>query len=198
MKAHDPLVGSTAAQPGPSATGAPRHRAPLRAAWNRRQAWRSLAVAGLAAAGSGVLLGACVSLPGMEPPRVSVVGVERLRGEGLEWRLALKLRVQNMGSVPLSFDGLAVDLDVNGRRLASGVLSETGTVPRYGEAVLTVPVSISATAAVRQMLGLMDGSAPRELPYVLRGRISGGPVAGLTVLGGSVAFTAEGSLQLPR
>lgn len=165
----------------------------------RRQALRPLA-AGLlvAAVAAPLLLAGCASLPGMEPPRVSVVGVERLRGEGLELRLALKLRVQNVGSVPLTFDGLALDLDVNGRRLASGVLSEAGTVPRYGEQVLTVPVTVSATAAVRQMLGLLDGSAPRELPYVLRGRLSGGPVAGMSLLGAGISFTAEGSLQLPR
>lgn len=134
----------------------------------------------------------------MEPPRVSVVGVERLRGEGLELRLALKLRVLNMGSMPLTFEGLALDLEVNGRRLASGVLSEGGTVPRYGELLVTVPVSVSATAAVRQMLGLLDGSAPPDLPYVLRGRLSGGPMAGLAALGAGVSFTAEGSLKLPR
>ena len=82
--------------------------------------------------------------------------------------------------------------------LASGVTSEPGTVPRFGELVVTVPVTVSATAAVRQMLGLLEGSTPRELPYVLRGRLSGGPVAGMSVLGGSVSFSAEGSLQLPR
>jgi hypothetical protein len=169
----------------------------------RRQALRPLGaglLAGLcaAAAGSSLLLGGCASLPGMEPPRVHIVGVERLRGEGLELRLALKLRVQNMGSMPLTFDGLALDLDVNGRRLASGVLSEGGTVPRYGELVVTVPVTVSATAAVRQMLGLVDGSAQGELPYVLRGRLSGGPVAGMSVVGAGVSFTSEGSLKLPR
>jgi LEA14-like dessication related protein len=165
----------------------------------RRRALRLMA-AGLLAGSVAVplLLGGCASLPGMEPPRVSVVGVERLRGEGLELRLAIKLRIQNMGTMALTFDGLAIDLDVNGRRLATGVTSEPGTVPRYGELVVTVPVTVSATAAVRQMLGLLDGSAPRELPYVLRGRLSGGPVAGMSVLGGSVSFSAEGSLQLPR
>lgn len=169
----------------------------------RRQALRPLGAglfAGLCAAvaGAPLLLGGCTSLPGMEPPRVHIVGVERLRGEGLELRLALKLRVQNVGSMALTFDGVAVDLDVNGRRLASGVLSEGGTVPRYGELVLTMPVTVSATAAVRQMLGLMDGSAQAELPYVLRGRLSGGPVAGMSVIGASLSFTSEGSLKLPR
>lgn len=166
---------------------------------SRRQALRRLGAGAVAgAAASVLLLAGCASLPGMEPPRVSIVGVERLRAEGLELRLALKLRLQNVGSMALTFDGLALDLDVNGRRLASGVVSEPGTIPRFGELVITVPVSVSATAAVRQMLGLLDGSAPRELPYVLKGRLSGGPVAGMAVLGGSVAFSAEGSLQLPR
>lgn len=166
---------------------------------SRRLALQSLAATGIAGTlGVAWLLGGCTSLPGMEPPRVHVVGVERLRAEGLELRLALKLRVQNMGSMALAFDGLAVDLDVNGRHLASGVLAEAGTVPRYGEVLLTVPVTVSATAAVRQMLGLMDGSLPRELPYVLRGRISGGPVAAMSMAGAGVSFTAEGSLKLPR
>ena len=164
----------------------------------RRQALRPMAAALLAAAVAAPLLAGCSSLPGLEPPRVHVVGVERLRGEGLEWRLALKLRVQNMGSIPLTFEGLALDLDVNGRPLASGVLAEGGTVPRFGELLVTVPVTVSATAAVRQMLGLMDGSTPRELPYVLRGRLAGGPVAAMAALGAGVSFTSEGSLKLPR
>lgn len=183
--------------PGP---GSLQHLTQDRAACaTRRQALRPLGAGLLAAvAAAPLLLGGCTSLPGMEPPRVHIVGVERLRGEGLELRLALKLRVQNVGTMPLTFDGLAVDLDVNGRRLASGVLSEGGTVPRYGELVLTVPVTVSATAAVRQMLGLMDGSAQGELPYVLRGRISGGPVAGMSMMGAGLSFTSEGSLKLPR
>ena len=169
------------------------------AALARRHALRLLAPTCLAGAlGSLALLAGCTSLPGMEPPRVHVVGVERLRGEALELRLALRLRVQNMASMPLTFDGLSVELDVNGRRLASGVLAEGGTVPRYGELVVTVPVTVSATAAVRQMLGLMNGPTPAELPYVLRGRISGGPVAGLSVVGAGLSFTSEGSLKLPR
>jgi LEA14-like dessication related protein len=191
--------------PDPTDPGAHDHpprassRASGQALPGRRQALRPFAAGVLAVvAAAPLMLGGCASMPGVEPPRVSVVGVERLRGEGLELRLALKLRVQNMGSMSLTFDGMAIDLDVNGRRLASGVTSEPGTVPRFGELVVTVPVTVSATAAVRQMLGLLEGSTPRELPYVLRGRLSGGAVAGMSVLGGSVSFRAEGSLQLPR
>jgi len=161
---------------------------------SRRQA---LAALGLAATGVSLLAAGCTSMPGIEPPRVSLVGVERLKGEGLELRLALKLRVQNPGAIALTFDGLSVELDVNGRPLATGVTNEGGSIPKLGEAVVTVPVSVSATAAVRQMMGLMDGTARRELPYTLRGRIVGGPLAGMAALGGGLSFVSEGSMKLP-
>ena len=158
---------------------------------------RALATLGLGAAAGALLAAGCTSMPGIEPPRVTLVGVERLKGEGLELRLALKLRVQNPGSFPLTYDGLSVELDVNGRPLASGVTNEGGSIGRLGEAVVTVPVSVSATAAVRQMMGLMDGSARRELPYTVRGRIVGGPLAGMAALGGGLSFVSEGSMKLP-
>lgn len=174
----------------------------------RRAARRAFGRASLAAAAAAAtattaaLLTGCASVPGIEPPRVAVVGVERLPGEGMELRLALRLRVQNVSAVALRFDGLALDLDVNGQRLASGVLAESGTVPRYGEALLTVPVSISATAAARQLLMLMqgpaEGASARELPYALRGRLSGGPLPGMHWIGSGISFTAQGSLKLPR
>jgi LEA14-like dessication related protein len=143
-----------------------------------------IAAAALAAAG-------CAGMPGREPPRVSVVGLERLEGEGFELRFALKLRVQNPNDAPIDYDGVALDLDVNGRPLASGVSNATGSVPRFGEAVITVPVSVSLTAAVRQMLGMLDGPPRGELPYALRGRLAGGVF-------GSASFSAEGTLRLPR
>jgi LEA14-like dessication related protein len=132
----------------------------------------------------------CAGLPGFEPLRVNVVGMDKLAGEGFELRFALKLRVQNPNSMAVDYDGLSLKLDLNGRALASGVSADRGTVPRFGEALITVPISVSAVAAVRQMLGLADGTVRGEMPYVVRGRLGGG------VLGG-VTFSTEGTLKLP-
>lgn len=147
----------------------------------------------LVAAASATALGlaGCAALPGSEPPRVHVVGIERLEGEGLELRLALKLRVQNPNALPLDYDGIALDLEVNGLPLASGVSNAVGSVPRFGEAIVTVPVSVSLTAAVRQVLGMLDGQPRGALPYVLRGRLAGGVF-------GSAAFSSQGTLRLPQ
>lgn len=140
---------------------------------------------------AGLLLSACQSLGLRDPLRVSVAGVEPLPGEGLELRFNVRLRVQNPNDGAVDYDGLALDLEVNGRHLASGVSDQKGTVPRYGEAVLGVPVTVSAFAALRQALGLMQGEAVSELPYTVNGKLAGGVF-------GTVRFSHSGTLKLPQ
>jgi LEA14-like dessication related protein len=147
-------------------------------------AWLMLLAALLALSG-------CESLGLRDPLRVSVAGVEPLPGEGLELRFNVRLRVQNPNDGPVEYDGVALDLEVNGRPLASGVSDQKGTVPRYGEAVLSVPVTVSAFSAVRQALGLAQGAAPTELPYVVSGKLAGGVF-------GTVRFSHSGTLKLPQ
>ena len=84
------------------------------------------------------LAAGCAGLPGRDPLRVAVVGIDALDGQGLELRLAIKLRVQNPNDSAVEFDGAALELEVNGKPLATGVSDQRGSVPRYGEAVLTV------------------------------------------------------------
>lgn len=151
------------------------------------RAWhRALLLAALT-----LLLVGCAALTTADPPRVNVVGIEPLASEGLEIRLAVKLRVQNPNEAPIEFDGIALDLEVNGKLLASGVSDAKGTVPRFGEAVLSVPVSISALAAVRQAMGLIEGESMDRLPYVLRGKLASGVL-------GTVRFANEGTMAWPR
>jgi hypothetical protein len=149
---------------------------------SRRSALAVLLLPVLAAAG-------CAAIGPMQPPRVAVVGLEPLAGEGFEMRFTVRLRVQNPNPRELGYDGLSVELDVNGRRLASGVTPARGTIGAWSEAVLAVPVTVSAVAAVRQLLGLVDGVPRGELPYAVRGRFGG------NLLGGA-AFASEGVLRL--
>lgn len=136
-------------------------------------------------------LGACATLPGRDALRVHVVGVEALQGEGFELRFAVKLRAQNANDAAVEYDGVALELELNGKALASGVSDQKGIVPRYGEAVFSVPVSISAFAAVRQALGFVEGQSIDKIPYVLRGRLAGG-------MFGGVRFSDEGTLSWPQ
>ena len=138
-------------------------------------------------------LSACASLGGREPVKVNVVAVEPLAGQGLELRLNVKLRVQNPNDTPIEFDGVALDLEVRGKDFASGVSDQRGTVPRYGELVLSVPVTVSATAVIRQALNFALGNAsdsPTKLDYQMRGKLAGAGIGG-------VRFTSSGEMDLP-
>lgn len=134
-------------------------------------------------------LAGCAALSPRDPLNVQVADIQPLPGEGLELRMAVKLRVQNPNDMALDYNGVALDLEINGRRLASGVSDERGSVPRFGETVLTVPVTISAFSAVRQALGLAEHVGMEEVPYVLRGKLAGG-------LFGTQRFVEKGTLDL--
>jgi len=135
-----------------------------------------------------MLVSACATL-GSDPIKVQVVGLEPLEGQGMELRFAAKLRVQNPNEAPIDYDGIAVELEVRGNTFASGVSDARGTIPRYGETVVTVPVTVSALAIVRQAMVYASGDRSK-IDYVLRGKVGGSTF-------GSVRFESRGELQLP-
>lgn len=139
-------------------------------------------------------LAGCAALPGAEPLKVSVVDLEALGGEGLEVRVMVKLRVQNPSEQTIEYDGISLDLDVRGLSFASGVSGESGRIQRFGEAIVRVPVTIPATALLRQALSFMsDGGKAQQrikLDYAARGRLAGG------VFGGQ-RFESSGQIDWP-
>lgn len=140
---------------------------------------------------AGSLLGGCAVLSGAPPLRVSLVGFEMLGGEGLELRFMLRLRVQNPGEQNLDFDGLALDLALRGQPFASGVSNQRGTLPRFSDTVLGLPLSVPAGALLRQGLSLLRGAgAPARIAYAARGRLGGGPF-------GSMRFESQGEIDWP-
>jgi len=141
---------------------------------------------------SMLLLAGCAALQGQEPLRVMLAGVESLPGQGMEVRMAVKLRVQNPNDTPMQFDGVSLALEVRGMDFASGVSDAAGSVPRFGETVITVPVTVSAFAVLRQVMSLVGGSGgePAKLDFVARGKLADGS------FGGS-RFESRGSFELP-
>jgi LEA14-like dessication related protein len=135
-------------------------------------------------------LSACALLPNHDPLNVNVVGFEPLPSQDMEVRFAVKIRVQNPNETAINYNGVALDLEVNGQPLASGVSDQTGTIARFSDTVLTVPVSVSAFSVLRQTLGLSQTQTLNNLPYVLRGKLAGG-------LFGTLRFMDSGKLSLP-
>src|SRR3954464_7010993 len=108
-------------------------------------------------AATQILLGACASLQTRDPLQVMVAGIEPLQGEGMELRLLVKLRVQNPNDAPIDYNGVAVEMNVQGKTFATGVSDAHGNVPRFGDSLIQVPVTASAFRMARQAFGMMKG-----------------------------------------
>ena len=161
----------------------------------RRMALRFVAASGVAAAVS--LATGCALTPwAASAPTVYLMSVERLPGEPLERRFELQVRIQNPNPKPIDFKGLSLTLDLNNRTVGTGVADVAGLVPAHGETLLKVPVNVSAPFETLQMLGLTDKLPRGELPYTLKGRLTGGTLE--RVLGTEARFESTGSVRWPR
>ena len=132
----------------------------------------------------------CASLKPRDPLQVTVAGIEPLQGQGLEMRMNVKLRVQNPNDIPVDFNGVAVQMDVQGKTFATGVTDAAGSVPRFGETVITVPVTISAFRMARQAMGLMGGGGLNKIEYEMNGKLNG---VGFS----TTRFNTKGSFDFP-
>lgn len=131
----------------------------------------------------------CASFSNSDPLRIDVAGIQPLPSEGLELRLAVHIRIQNPNDVDVEYTGAALDLDLNGRRLASGVSDTVGRVPRYGETTVTVPVTVSAFNVARQLMAFINQPEPSDISYRVSGKLEGG-------LLGTRRFSGAGAFQL--
>ena len=147
--------------------------------------WRRVVLLAL----TGSLLG-CAALSGGDSPKVNFAGVESLSGEGMELRFTVKLRVQNPANAPLEIDGLSLTLAVRGMDFASGVSAIKTTVPRFGEALLSVPVTVPATAVLRQAWAFPNSRDVRKIEFELSGRLGAGLFSG-------GRFSSKGELNWP-
>ncbi|OLU27770.1 water stress/hypersensitive response domain-containing protein [Pseudomonas sp. PA15(2017)] len=135
-------------------------------------------------------LAGCASWAPRDPLHIDLVGLEPLPSEGLEARFAVKLRVQNPNESAIDFNGVSLALDINDQPLARGVSDQRGQVPRFGETVIRVPVTISAYSVLRQAWGASAHQPGQSLPYQLRGKLADG-------LYGTRRFSDSGQLTWP-
>lgn len=135
-------------------------------------------------------LAACASLLGRDPLQVTLAGVEPLPGEGLELRMTVKLRVQNPNDVPIEYDGVYLRLAVAERTVATGVSDERGTLPRFGQSIVRVPVTVSALRLGMSVFGVLGGGSSEKMRYTLDGKVNGPAF-------GSMRFQSQGELSLP-
>nr|WP_269144524.1 LEA type 2 family protein [Methylicorpusculum oleiharenae] len=84
-----------------------------------------------------------------------------------EQRFKLKLRVQNPNEAALSIKGMQYFLDVEGRKFAHGISDQEITIPKFGEHVISLPISSNLSV----LLSLLKKARHEKLNYELNGEI---------------------------
>jgi len=133
-----------------------------------------------------LLLSACATFGAkLESPEVFVTGLKALESDFLEQRFEIALRVQNPNEKDLELDGIDVILEINGRRFGRAMSGDPVTIPRLGEAVVTLHAVTTVFDLLRQ---LATAPAATQMSYELNGRVF------LANSPGWLSFSREGVL----
>lgn len=103
-----------------------------------------------------VAVSGCATLsPNFETPQIQVLSIKRMPSQGMDQQLVVELNVQNPNAMDLPLKGIAYALLIEGNEVASGVSANVSTIPAYGEAQLSLPVTTNLMGMVRLVTGLM-------------------------------------------
>lgn len=119
----------------------------------------------------GCLLYGCSTLGEFDAPGLHLVNLTLTDATLFEQRYQLQFRVQNPNPVDLPIDGIAYELELNGKPFAKGVGNRAITVPRYGTALLDVE-GISTLQDILRQTSVLDSGKAERVKYRLTGKLS--------------------------
>ncbi|HVW70964.1 MAG TPA: LEA type 2 family protein [Steroidobacteraceae bacterium] len=115
-------------------------------------------------------LSACsLFVPKLEPPRLSVVEVEFLKGALWQQKLRVRMHVTNPNDRVLPVRGITYQLEVNGQEFAHGESAASFTVPALGEAEFDMNMTANMAGT---LISLLSHGVDANVDYHLTGRIS--------------------------
>jgi LEA14-like dessication related protein len=118
------------------------------------------------------LLAACALRPKLEPPQLSIAGVQLVRGELWAQRFKLRLHVHNPNDRELAVKEIEYTLEVAGEQFARGESAASFVVPPHGDAEFDTNVSANLAGAALKVLSRGPGALAEEVPYRLSGKVS--------------------------
>ena len=127
----------------------------------------------------------------LETPRISLANIQPLQAEGLEAVFQIDLRVFNTNDVAISIKGVDCELELNGRKVASGISKVEKTIPSYATDTVPITVYSSMLDMVRGMLNLRE---QEKIRYKIKGRLRLGETG--FFVPSTIPFSSEGELSL--
>jgi LEA14-like dessication related protein len=126
----------------------------------------------------------------LEPPRINLSNVQFQESKALETVLQIELRVFNTNDIPIKVKGLDCDLELNGKRFATGVSSVDKEIPAFGTTTVPVTLYSSVVDLFRGIIGLQK---KEKLKFGVSGRLH---LEGGFLIPSTYPFRAEEELAL--
>lgn len=121
-----------------------------------------------------LLLSACAGLPtALEQPRVKLVNLAPVAGQGMERRFALDLMITNPNAQDIVLQGMSYAVNIGGHDLFSGVAADLPPLLAYRE----TPVRVEVSTSMMALLGLLNDLArkgPADMQYALEAKLDVG------------------------
>ena len=108
---------------------------------------------------TAVAFAACTSMGSMEPPAVTLAGVEPTEVTMFETTVQVKLRVSNPNPEPMTLEGASFKLRLEGQKIGQGLSSETVIIDRLGSTLLDVTFHVNNAVALLQLKEILDQEA---------------------------------------
>lgn len=125
----------------------------------------------------------------LETPRISLANFNVQEIKIFESVFTIEMRVFNTNEVPLEIKGLNCDLELNGKRLATGVANVKINIPSYETALIPMTLYSSVLDVVRVLRGL---AKTEKLEYKLTGHLRLGKGA----IPSTIPFKSTGEMPL--
>ncbi|MBW2602731.1 MAG: LEA type 2 family protein [Deltaproteobacteria bacterium] len=125
----------------------------------------------------------------LEPPRISLSNFNVQEIKIFESVFTIQMRVFNTNDTPMEIKGLNCDLELNGKRLATGVANVKINIPSYETALIPMTLYSSVLDVVTVLRGL---ARTEKLEYKLTGRLR----LGEGTMPSTIPFKSIGELPL--
>ena len=135
----------------------------------------------------------CAGLaPKLEAPKLAVAGVSLVKGDLLQQRFKVRMRVTNPNDRVIAVRSISYTLEIGGEELGRGLAGSAFDIPALGEAEFDMDVTADLAGTVLRLLDRARGNAlPDALRYRLRGEVK--LARGFAR---SIPFDESGSLSL--
>ena len=127
----------------------------------------------------------------LESPRINVANIQVQEIKAFEAIFQIELRVINTNDIPLDVKGVNCDLELNGKRFASGVSNADKIIPPYGTDIVPITVYSSVLGMAR---GVLSMHGQEKVKYGLNGRLRLG--GNSIMMPSSIPFKSSGELKL--